>query len=988
MTGGSLLQDVEARAVHSVWDAAKVAEKSLGYVQGLEAGAAHRLWGHATGREKHKAGVKQPSLALLQGTSTNLFWGQSTEGSSDRGQLIIAGGGNAEEHQRLDVGAHVLIQGLHHAASSWNGKEGVILAFDGLSGRYTVQVVGSSEPPKRITSDHLQLLDSQTMGDPLGFMSEPEAAHMRPGTRVRLTGLIHKRALNGRIGIIRQFDFGTGRYVVEVPNEEPKRVKPQNLQALDSEDSVATRPSSAAKSVCADQVDPGPSDLPSGTHVKIHGLVSAAAVKGRWNGMLVTVHCFDSATQRYVVAMPDGSPKKLTPDHLSTTGTASEVIGQQAGATSSRTASNSGAVSICQTVSDSDHGPNGFEPGEKVMLQGLTSEAAVRGGWNGQTGVVHCFDEASQRYVVELPDGKPVRITGAHLQAVLDEEAAQTLPHSPVDNDGDGGATSICQTVPQGDGPSGLPQGVKVTLQGLTSEAAVRGGWNGQIAVVHCFDEASQRYVVALPDGKPVRVTAAHLIPGASEDPPTPQQEDSSLPPAAHTIPGAENSTSICQHQGALAHGGPKGLSAGDSVVIQRLQSEAAAKAGWNGKVGTVHCFDSSSQRYVIALPGNGPLRIKADHLTLVSAGKAADRQPDADGHPLVAGMHARVVGLKHATALNGQITTILGFDNKTHRYVVQMPEGSQKSIQSAHLAPVLTGSGTDGPKMKLSVCNAYAGSAPLQAFVVPQKGKKYKQVVQDLPYQACADVEDTLPGFAIDSIAFAVDRYEVARQPLNMSMLTGVHNEQLVVYRTKANSPKASIWKSLVERNGRFFVLHVINGYAGSRSLQLQVRVGQNVHRVPLDGSYRVAREQQISAVLSDGSQHLEVNFQPHLARTYCLVATGADEGPPPIGLSRHAGLVAHEVGSWTTAEEMPADPVDSETFETPPPREVEEAAEAAATMSPQAERTDDDSEPSDSDASRSSLGQMRASSTTSDGAWQWFLGILDPVDFGVLWR
>merc|ERR1719272_500543 len=67
-------------------------------------------------------------------------------------------------------------------------------------------------------------------------------------------------------------------------------------------------------------------------------------------------------------------------------------------------------------------------------------------------------------------------------------------------------------------GPSGWSEGTKVILHGLKSATA--SPWNGLVAVVHCFDASSQRYVVALPDGTPRMIKDRNLKAADGSGPP------------------------------------------------------------------------------------------------------------------------------------------------------------------------------------------------------------------------------------------------------------------------------------------------------------------------------------------------------------------------------------------------------------------------------------------------------------------------------------
>ena len=91
---------------------------------------------------------------------------------------------------------------------------------------------------------------------------------------------------------------------------------------------------------------------------------------------------------------------------------------------------------------------------------------------------------------------------------------------------------------------------------------------------------------------------------------------------------------------------------------------------------------------------------------------------------------------------------------------------------------------------------------------------------------------------------------------------------------------------------------------YAGSRLMQLHVKRGNYVQQIPLSKTFRLNRKQPITLMLTDGFQKQQRGFLPALAKTYSIVTTGVDAGLR--GEPRNVGRVAHELGGWTSSEEM----------------------------------------------------------------------------------
>jgi hypothetical protein len=959
---------------------------------------------------------------------------------------------------RLEAGSHVRLKGLESTDDSdVNGKQGMIQAYDPYSGHYIITMT-SGGSARRIRPENLELLElSEINDDPVA-----DGDRFRHGAHVMVFGLRSLPELNGKVGVVRHFDFGTGRYVVEIPGAPPKRIKPANLRLATGRGgrgsiSLATgrgsisldhRPNpggAGASSVCqSSTADAGPSDLAKGTEVRLFGLRSPVARP--WNGLVAIVHCFDASSQRYVVALPDGSPRKIKPENLKVE--EGSVIAMHANREPSDDSGSDepspprrepssqhrprpragGAASICQTSDDA--GPDGWSKGTKVRLHGLKSQTARP--WNGLEAIVHCFDASSQRYVVALADGTPRKIKSVNLEAADGStQALQESGGSPTssgkDSTGTGGA-SICKTQQQPGfrGPGGLTIGAKVILHGLKSAAALHGKWNGMIGVVHCFDSQSQRYVVQCEDKMPRKLKAVNLLPadkadqflagpggsdGGKQSPKGAsicQQQASSkfvgpggltigskvrlhglksaaavkggwngmvgvlhcFLPAEHRIvvacpdglprklklanlervgatapesqpdsegaPQAGHAQSVCQPQlsGEKPAVGPGGLPIGTKVALFGLTSKAAVSGGWNGMVGIIHCFEPKSSRYVVAMSDGHPRKLKVENLAIVTTAVTQPTQNQTTNSSIapkkvqwLKGAYVRLAGLKAAAELNGQVGSVVAFENSTQRYIVKIPGISRlKRIRVDNLedvassepttpspivaaaanivgAPSVAGSHS-GSGHQLSICNAYATHSPIQVFAVSSDGKHYTHIVKGLDFQSCSDV-DNLDSDKVASLAFIIGKFQVAKKVVDFSTLTPGQGLELVVFRKDQNSLQALVHENPVEiGDNEAYYLHIVNAYAGRKSLELHVQRGKFLKKLPLDKTFRLATTQAINMVLSDGSQKLRLAFQPRRAKTYCIMTTGVDTGLR--GEARPVGIVAHEIGAWTSSEEM----------------------------------------------------------------------------------
>jgi hypothetical protein len=270
--------------------------------------------------------------------------------------------------------------------------------------------------------------------------------------------------------------------------------------------------------------------------------------------------------------------------------------------------------------------------------------------------------------------------------------------------------------------------------------------------VVHCFDTSIQRYVVACQDGMPRKLKLANLARGSAQE----EADALPLPSAGRKAGLAVKIQSICKPQ--LGAGDPAGLAAGTKVAVFGLTSKAALKSNLNGMTGVVHCYDIGSRRYVVAMADGAPRKLLIENLAIVTSVKTQTVQKQANSssnssntsHEVhwMKGAYVRLVGLKSAVELNGQVGSVAGFENQTQRYLVKVPGSSRlKRIRAANIvdvgasqptvppvvaavaqaagAPILAGAQSASGR-QLSVCNGYATRSPLQVFGVSGDGKHW----------------------------------------------------------------------------------------------------------------------------------------------------------------------------------------------------------------------------------------------------------------------
>lgn len=96
-----------------------------------------------------------------------------------------------------------------------------------------------------------------------------------------------------------------------------------------------------------------------------------------------------------------------------------------------------------------------------------------------------------------------------------------------------------------------------------------------------------------------------------------------------------------------------------------------------NGQVVQVLGFDKQSGRFVVKLPDGSERKVKEEHLAAPQEAATGDAAPE----------EATLTGMVRDTSLNGQVVQVLAFDDKSKRYVVKLPDGTEKKVTKDHLA-------------------------------------------------------------------------------------------------------------------------------------------------------------------------------------------------------------------------------------------------------------------------------------------------------------
>ena len=190
-----------------------------------------------------------------------------------------------------------------------------------LNGSYAPQTL--AETDETVREWLMQRADSEAS---MAAAADPESTRgFAPGQHVLISGLKSKPELNGQTAVVKSYDPGRGRYVLQVgPAQEQQEfaLKPDNMQAAAP---AADESSQAFTSVDEEPLQPAAPEQPMdtdeprlvpGQHVYISGLKS----KPELNGQTAVVKSFDEGSGRWVVQYNLGTEERkefaLKPDNL------------------------------------------------------------------------------------------------------------------------------------------------------------------------------------------------------------------------------------------------------------------------------------------------------------------------------------------------------------------------------------------------------------------------------------------------------------------------------------------------------------------------------------------------------------------------------------------------------------------------------------------------------------------------------------------------
>lgn len=623
-------------------------------------------------------------------------------GQSPQSPAIVELSSQGGEGQ-LRPGQHVRICQLK--AQPWlNGEEGVLMDFDPELSRWKVHMKDGSG--KALRAENLEVVEASAKDVPESVRQGELSLenHFRPGQLVRIRGLKAQPELNGKDGVLLDFDSEQGRWRVHMSDGSGKALKPQHLELVLPEVPVAKpAPLGAAE-------EPAASLL--GQRVQVRDLQARSEL----NGLRGWVDGWDEMHQRWQVRMDDQTGKLLKTEHL-------EVLG-------------------------GEEAPPVFREGARVRVHSLKARPDL----NGLDGTLAGFEEGEQRWRVLLDGGARLLLRDCNMDLLSNpQEGSLGRTHMAVVETRQ--EPAAFEASPEPPLPA-LYAGHRVRISGLQAQPAL----NGQEGVLVEFDDALGRWKVAMEDGSGKALKPQHLLLVMDDKEPAPLEVPAQAPEPLETsaapldLVGRRVQISGLRARSDL--NGLRGVVDGWDETHQRwqvrmddetgklLKSEnldvltlagsarvrvhsLKARPDLNGLDGTLDGFDEAQQRWRVFLDNGAKLLLQEANLDLVDS-QAASMASDSPGanHDFQPGQRVRIVSLQAQPALNGMKGVLIDFDHVLGRWKVHMDDGTGKALKPAHLQLV-----TDAPQeptaVPLPTCAPEPASPPSVAQFADLVGRR-----------------------------------------------------------------------------------------------------------------------------------------------------------------------------------------------------------------------------------------------------------------------
>mmetsp|Transcript_41608 Transcript_41608/g.120487 ORF Transcript_41608/g.120487 Transcript_41608/m.120487 type:complete len:849 (-) Transcript_41608:304-2850(-) len=310
----------------------------------------------------------------------------------------------------------------------------------------------------------------------------PEAA-LQLGDTVEVFGLESEggRRLNGKRGVLKNYDEAKARFQVDIESGALSSLKPSNLRKVDP-----LQGGPAAQSAGAAMADTG---FSLGDVAQVCGLSSEAGAK--LNGQRGFVVLYDDSTGRLELRCQSGNAVRVKPINL-------QLVRSPASASALHTESSDATAPQADSVES--HQPP-FGCADVVIVRGLQSESGK--ALNGQMGIVSKSAQDDGRIEILFASGNPMKIKPENLQRLDMRPAECAAEHQAPSQDAATGTVDA-----QADDEP-IRCGDHVEVFGLESEKGK--AMNGQTGIVKAYSSEKQRYEVGLSSGASANLKLANI---------------------------------------------------------------------------------------------------------------------------------------------------------------------------------------------------------------------------------------------------------------------------------------------------------------------------------------------------------------------------------------------------------------------------------------------------------------------------------------------
>mmetsp|Transcript_105173 Transcript_105173/g.201929 ORF Transcript_105173/g.201929 Transcript_105173/m.201929 type:complete len:348 (-) Transcript_105173:162-1205(-) len=228
-----------------------------------------------------------------------------------------------------------------------------------------------------------------------------------------------------------------------------------------------------------------------------------------------------------------------------------------------------------------------------------------------------------------------------------------------------------------------MKPGSKVKIVGMKAAAHL----NNQAATLQSYDASKMRWTVWVDaESKQVSVKLENLILFDDED-----AEDTKISEGPTNVREREDSGAGQAKEGPADVGDDGGFEVGQTIRIQRMQKAKHL----NGLTGKLIIFDSERGRWNVLVHCDlTHVAVQSKNLEFVSAADPSPTEARASAEELSPGSfapgdYAKIIDMKKATHLNGEVGCLQSFDESSGRWTVVLEKGSvQVAAKTPNLSP------------------------------------------------------------------------------------------------------------------------------------------------------------------------------------------------------------------------------------------------------------------------------------------------------------